>query len=213
MKNKQTRREFGATALATVARIRDARALRLGGGEEIRSRRERYRNQARPDRAAFRPRLALRRAGPRRRGLFPDAERKGRHQRTQGKVLQHGRRLQRAEMRRGDAAAGRAGGSAGAVRLARHRAADRRAQISQLEGRAAAAAQYRRVEMERSEELQMDHGGPAALSDRSAHPRQACRGREAERQDRHPLPERRFRPRFSRRPSRRCWRMPAAPPR
>ena len=45
----------------------------------------------------------------------------------------------------------------------------------QLEGRAAAAAQYRRVEMERSEELQMDHGGPAAVSDRSAHPRQACR--------------------------------------
>ena len=61
-------------------------------------------------------------------------------------------------------------------RLARHRAADRRAQIPQFEGRAAAAAQYRRVEMERSEELQMDHGGPAALSDRSAHSRQACRG-------------------------------------
>ena len=87
MKNKQTRREFGATALATVARIRDARALRLGGGEEIRSGRQRHRNQARPDRAAFRSRLALRRARPGRRGLFPDAERKGRHQRTQGKVL------------------------------------------------------------------------------------------------------------------------------
>ena len=83
-------------------------------------------------------------------------------------------------------------------RLARHRAADRRAQISQLEGRAATAAQHRRVEMERSEELQMDHGGPAALSDRSAHPRQACRRRKAERQGRHPLPERRFRPRFPR---------------
>ena len=114
------------------------------------------------------------------------------------KFFTHGRRLQRAEMRRGDAAAGRAGGSAGAVRLARHRAADRRAQISQLEGRAATAAQYRRVEMERSEELQMDHGGPAALSDRSAHSRQACRRREAERQGRHPLPERRFRPRLPR---------------
>ena len=63
------------------------------------------------------------------------------------------------------------------------------------------------------EELQMDHGGPAALSDRSAHSRQACRGREAGRQDRHPLPERRFRPRLPRRLSRRCWRMPVAPPR
>ena len=38
-------------------------------------------------------------------------------------------------------------------------------------------------------------------------------GGKAERQGRHPLPERRFRPRFPRRPSRRCWRMPAAPPR
>ena len=194
-------------------RLRIARALRLGRREKIRCGRERHRNQARPDRAALRPGFALWRARPRRRSLFPDAERKGRHQRPQGQVPHHGRRLQRAEMRRGDAAAGRAGGSAGAVRLARHRAADRRAQISQLEGRAAAAAQHRRVEMERSEELQMDHGGPAAVSDRSAHSRQARRRREAERQGRHPLPERRFRPRFPRRPSRRCWRMPAAPPR
>ena len=193
--------------------IRDARALRLGGGEEIRSGRQRHRNQARPDRAAFRPRLALRRARPGRRGLFPDAERKGRHQRPQGQVLHHGRRLQRAEMRRGDAAAGRAGGSAGAVRLARHRAADRRAQISQLEGRAAAAAQHRRVEMERSEELQMDHGGPAAVSDRSAHPRQA----RHQRQSRTPRSASSTRTTISAATSsarsRRCWPMPAAPPR
>ena len=60
------------------------------------------------------------------------------------------------------------------------------------------AAQHRRVEMERSEELQMDHGGPAAVSDRGADSRQACREREAEREGRHPLPERRFRPRFPR---------------
>src|SRR6187399_544439 len=136
-------------------RIHVARAVSLGADEEIRSGRKRHRNQARTDRAALRSRLALWRARPGRRGLFPDAERKGRHQRTQGEILLDGRRLQRAEMRRGDTAAGRTGGSAGAVRLARHRAADRRAQISQLEGRAAAAAQYRRVEMERSEELQM----------------------------------------------------------
>ena len=60
------------------------------------------------------------------------------------------------------------------------------------------AAQHRCVEVERSEEQQMDHGGPAAVSDRSAHSRQACRQREAGREDRHPLPERRFRPRFPR---------------
>src|SRR4051812_8584398 len=58
-------------------RIRHARTLRLGRREEIRSRRQRYRNQARADRAAFRPRLALWRVGARRRGVFPDAERKG----------------------------------------------------------------------------------------------------------------------------------------
>ena len=101
-------------------------------------------------------------------------------------------------MRGSDAAAGRAGGSAGAVRLARHRAADRRAQISQHQRRAAADAQHRCVEMERSEELQMDHGGPAAVSDRGADPRQICREREAECQGRHSLPERRFRPRLPR---------------
>src|SRR5665213_3273885 len=90
-------------------------------------------------------------------------------------------------MRRGDPAAGRAGGSAGVVRLARHRAADRRAQIPQCQGRAAASAQHRRVEMERSEEQQMDHGGPAAVPDRSAHSRQARGGGEAECKNRHPL--------------------------
>ena len=155
-------------------RLRPARARRVGR-QAIRSRRQRHRDQARPDRAAFRSRLALWRARPRRRSLFPDAEREGRHQRPQGKVLQHGRRLQRAEMRGGDAPAGRTGRGTGAVRLARHRAADRRAQIPQFQGRAAAIAQHRRLEVERSEEFQMDHGGPAALSDRSPHPRQARR--------------------------------------
>src|SRR6266436_1211320 len=58
--------------------------------------------------------------------------------------------------------------------LGRHRAADGRAQISQLERRAAASAQHRRIEMERSEEQQVDHGGVAALSDRGADSRQAC---------------------------------------
>ena len=194
-------------------RLRAARALRLGRREEIRSGRQRYRNQARTDRAAQRPRLALRRARPGRRSLFPDAERKGRHQRPQGEILHHGRRLQRAEMRRGDAAAGRAGRSAGAVRLARHRAADRRAQISQLQGRAAAAAQHRRVEMERSEELQMDHGGPAAVSDRGAHSRQACRCARSRTPRSASSTRTTISAAISSARSRRCWRMPAAPPR
>ena len=194
-------------------RLRIARAVRLGRREEIRSGRERYRNQAGPDRAAQRPGFALWRARPRRRSLFPDAERKGRHQRPQGEIPHHGRRLQRAEMRGSDAAAGREGRSAGAVRLARHRAADRRAQIPQLQGRAAADAQHRRVEMERSEELQMDHGGPAAVSDRGAHSRQVRRGRRSR------MPKSAFSTRttisaaISWRRSRRFWRMPAAPPR
>src|SRR5882757_3797787 len=38
--------------------------------------------------------------------------------------------------------------------------------MSQFERRAAASPQHRRIEMERSEEQQMDHGGPAAISDR-----------------------------------------------
>src|SRR3979409_302079 len=50
----------------------------------------------------------------------------------------------------GEGGAGRAGGSAGAVRLARHSAPDRRAQISEFQGRAAVDAQHRRLEMERS---------------------------------------------------------------
>src|SRR5436190_13673880 len=87
---------------------------------------------------------------------------------------------------------------AGAFRFARHRAADRRAQISQFQGRAAAAAQHRRLEVERSKNLQVDDGRPAALPHRSAHPCKTRRGGEAERQDRHPLPERRFRPRLPR---------------
>jgi len=51
----------------------------------------------------------------------------------------------------------------------------------------------------RSGTIRRTTNGPwrsAALSDRSAHPRQACGEREAECEDRHPLPERRFRPRF-----------------
>src|SRR5205823_14301859 len=52
--------------------------------------------------------------------------------------------------------------------------------------------------MERSEESQMDHGGITSLSDRSTNSRQACRQREAELQGGDSLPERRFRPRFSR---------------
>src|SRR5712691_12502121 len=52
--------------------------------------------------------------------------------------------------------------------------------------------------MERSEEQQMDHGRSAALPDRSADSRQICLEREAEREGRNSLPERRFRSRFSR---------------
>src|SRR6185312_773524 len=55
-------------------RIRIAGAVRLGADQEIRSGRQRYRNQAWADGSAFRSRLALRRAGARRRGLFPDAQ-------------------------------------------------------------------------------------------------------------------------------------------
>lgn len=95
------------------------------GGQEIRSGRQRHRNQDRPDRPAFWPRLALRRARPRRRSLFPDAEREGRHQRPQDQVHHPGRLLQRAEGGGSDPPAGRTRGSAGAVRLARHRASDR----------------------------------------------------------------------------------------
>ena len=76
-------------------------------------------------------------------------------------------------MRRGYAAAGGAGRGAGAVRLARYRAADLGPQISQFQGRAAVATQCRRVEMERPQELQMDHSRLAALPDRSPDPRRA----------------------------------------
>src|SRR5260370_816042 len=63
------------------------RHLRQGRREKIRSRCERYRNQARADGAAQRPGFAVRRARPGRRSLFPDAERKGRHQRPPDKIL------------------------------------------------------------------------------------------------------------------------------
>src|SRR4051794_27552793 len=142
MNRKQTRREFGATALATA--LASALPTPFVWAAE-----KKY------DPGASDTEIKLGQTVPHSGPgslygvlgrLFPDAQRKGRHQRTQGEIPHHGRRLQRAEMRRGDATAGRAGGSAGAVRLARHRAADRRAQIPQLKRRAAIAAQYRRVE-------------------------------------------------------------------
>src|SRR6516162_1806432 len=96
-------------------------------------------------------------------------------------------------MRRSNAAARRAGRSAGAVWIAGHRTADCCAQISQFKGRAAASSQHWRFKMERSEELQMDHGGLAALSYRGADSRQTRRQHKTEWADRNSLPERRFR--------------------
>ena len=192
--HKPTRREFGATALAAIAAstmsapyVRAAEKKYDPGASDT----EIKLGQTVPHSGPGSIYGVLGRVGE---AYFQMLNEKGGINGRKVKFLTTGRRLQPAKMRRGDAAAGRAGGGAGAVRLARHRAADRRAQISQFQGRAAASAQHRRLEMERSEELQMDHGGPAAVSDRSAHPCQARRGREAERENRHSLPERRFRP-------------------
>ena len=195
MKKKQTRREFGATAFATVtASVLPAPFVLAAEKKYDPGATDTEIKLA--DRAALRPRFALWRVGPGRRSLFPDAERKGRHQRPQGQVPHHGRCLQRAEMRRGDAAAGRAGGSAGAVRFARHRAADRRPQIPQLQGRAAAAAQHRRLEMDDPKNNKWTMAGlPLYPTERGL--RQACRCPNPNAKV-GSLPERRFRPRLPR---------------
>lgn len=66
-------------------------------------------------------------------------------------------------MRRGRRGGWSSGENAGAVRLARHRAASRRARISELEGRAAAPARRRYVEVERSEELKWTMAGSRSI--------------------------------------------------
>ena len=127
MNNKQTRREFGATALAAIAAsampapyVRAAEKKYDPGASDT----EIKLGQTMPHSGPGSLYGVLGRVGE---AYFQMLNEKRRHQRPQDQVPHPGRRLQRAEMRRGDAAAGRAGGSAGAVRLARHRAADRRA--------------------------------------------------------------------------------------
>ena len=118
-----------------------------------------------------------------------------------------------AEMRRGDAAAGRAGGGAGAVRP---RSAPRRRPPCTNISTPRACRSFCSTPAPRNGTIRRTSNGPWRAC-RSIRPKRAfspsMSWREAEREDRHSLPERRFRPRFPRARSRRCWRMPAAPPR
>ena len=70
--------------------------------------------------------------------------------------------------------------------------------MNQQEG-AAALRRHRRLEVGRSEELPVDHGLPARLPHRGGDLRQAHPGQRQGRQDRRAAPERRLRPRLSRR--------------
>ena len=104
MSNHQSRHDFCATAIATIFASATA-AARLRRYDPARAIPDEL-GQTMPHSGSG---FDLWRARPGRRGLFPDAERKGRRKRAQDQVLHYGRRLQRAEMRRGDAKAGGAG--------------------------------------------------------------------------------------------------------
>src|SRR6185503_17858327 len=102
-------------------------------------------------------------------------------------------RLQPAEDRRDGAQARRAGPGAVPVPDARHAIQHRDPQVHEHAQGAAAARRHRRDQVERPEELPLDHGLAAELPGRGEDLRAAPPQGKAEREDRGPLPERRLR--------------------
>ena len=133
------------------------------------------------------------------RSLFRQDQRRRRHQWPQDQVHLPRRRLLAAEDGRADPQAGRAGRSADDVRLARNRHQQRRASLPQRQESSAAVRAERRDQMGRPEEFPMDHAGHGGLRIRRRGLRQIHSADQAGRQNRHPLAERRFRPRLCRR--------------
>ena len=104
-----------------------------------------------------------------------------------------------AQDRRDGPPARRAGQDLRAVPVARHAVQHGDPQVHEPEEGAAALRRHRRVEVGRPEELPVDHGLPARLPHRGGDLRQAHPGQRQGRQDRRAAPERRLRPRLSRR--------------
>ncbi len=156
------------------------------------------RDQDRQHHAVQRSGLGLRHHRQIERRLLRHDQRAGRHQRPQDQLHQSRRRLQPAQDRRAGAQAGRGGPGAVPVRHARHAAEQRHPRLSQRQQGAAAVRRHRRRQVERSEELSLDHGLAAELPHRGAHLRPLHPQEPAGRQDRDPLSERRFRQGLSR---------------
>ena len=167
--------------------------------EEIRRRCERHRDQDRQHQPLQRPGLGLCRDRQDDRRLLQERQRCRRHQRPQDQVHLARRRLQPAQDGRGRPPARRAGQDLRAVPAARHAVQHGDPQIHEPEEGAAALRRHRRVEVGRSQELPVDHGLPARLPHRRRDLRQAHPGQRQGCQDRRAAPERRLRPRLSRR--------------
>ena len=157
-----------------AARCLGGRCLVLASGsgsagtEEIRPRRQRYRNQDRQHHALFGARLGLWDHRQDRRRLFQEDQRRGRHQRPQDQLHQLRRRLQPAEDRRADPQAGRERRSAAGVQPARHAAELGDPEVHERQEGAAAVRRHRRHQVERSQGLPLDHGLAAELPVRNA---------------------------------------------
>ncbi len=163
------------------------------GAEEVRSRRQRHRDQGRQHDALQRPGLGLRHHRQGRGCLFQEDQRRGRHQRAQDQLHQPRRRLQPAESGRRCAAPGRAGPSAAHLGPLGHAVQFGDPEVHEREKGAAAARLYRRQQVERPDAFSLDHGLAAQLPGRGQDLRGAHSENQAGCENRRALPERRLR--------------------
>ena len=168
-----------------AARIRDAR-------------RQRDRNQDRPDHALQRSGIGVRRARQGRGRLFQDAQRARRHQRPQGQSDFARRQLRAAEDGGADAAAGGERRGRADLLLDRHRPQHRDRQIPAGQEHPAIVHRLRRLEIRRHRAISAgDDGRAGTVPLRGAALRALCAGEKSEREIRRDLAERRLRPRLS----------------
>ncbi len=141
---------------------------RPGDGAAGDARRQRDRDQGRPDGAVQRAGERLRQDRDRRGRLRQDDQRAGRGERPQDQPDPARRRLQPAENHRAGAQADRAGAGGDPVPDDRHGAEHRHPQIHQPEEGAEHLARLGRVDLRRSEGLPLEHPVPAELPDRGS---------------------------------------------
>ncbi len=165
---------------------------RRGGGPDG-GRRHRHRDQDRQHQPLQRSGVRLRdhRQGHRR--LLQEGQRRGRGQRPQDQLHHPRRRVQPAQDGGDGPAARRAGPGGAPLPDPGHASQQRHPQVREPAEGAAPLRGHRRHQVERPEELPVDHGLPAQLPDRGPDLRGVRAQERARRQGRHPVPERRLR--------------------